>query len=181
VKLASKTLKVVKRSDLMLRSLVVSSTRNRITAALTLCALGGLTVAIPPGQAETDADCDQVEGTLREQVVGTDPVQTRGRFKGDIRGAYSFVVTGGGPSQTPDVAHFDGRSEVQTKDGKLFFSDAGAISSVGRGNLAYLSTIRDGSGDWEGATGQLLFRGFVDPATGRGKSDYVGEVCTLDD
>ena len=165
----------------MLGSLLVSVTRTRIIAALSLCALGGLTVAIPTGQAGTDADCDQVEGTLREQVVGTGPVQTRGRLTGDIRGAYSFVLTGGAPSQTPDVAHFDGTSEVQTKDGKLFFSDAGAISNVGRGNVAYLSTIRDGSGDWEGATGQLLFRGVVDPATGRGKSNYVGEVCTLDD
>jgi hypothetical protein len=102
-------------------------------------------------------------------------------LKGDIHGDYTFVVTGGSPSQAPGVGHFDGRSEVQTEDGKLFFADAGAISSVGRGNLAYLSTITDGTGDWEGATGQLLFRGFVDPATGRGKSHYVGEVCTLDD
>jgi hypothetical protein len=32
------------------------------------------------------------------------------------------------------------------------------VSTVGRGNVAYRSTITDGSGEWEGATGQLLFR-----------------------
>ena len=165
----------------MFASRFVSGTRKRIIAAFFLCAVVGLTLTLPAGQAGSKADCDQVEGTLREQVTGADPVQSVGRLRGDIKGDYSFVLTAGSPSQTPDVVHFDGRSEVQTKDGKIFFSDAGAISNVGRGNLAYLSTIRDGTGDWAGATGQLLFRGFVDPVSGRGVSDYVGEVCTQDD
>jgi hypothetical protein len=165
----------------MLGSRFVSRAKKRIIAVFSLCALVGLTLTIATGQADSEADCDQVEGTLREQVIGANPVRTEGRLKGDIRGDYTFVLTGGSPSQTPDVVHFDGTSEVQTEDGTIFFSDAGALTEAGRGNLAYVSTIRDGTGDWEGATGQLLFRGFVDPVSGRGESDYVGEVCTQDD
>jgi hypothetical protein len=160
----------------------VSGTRRRVLAAFVLSAFVALTLTIASGQAGSAADCEEVEGTLRERQVGApDPLQTRGRMEGDIEGDYAFALTRAVPSQTPDVLHFDGRSEVDTEDGKILFSDSGAVSTVGGGNLAYLSTITDGSGEWEGATGQLLFRGFFNFATGRGKSDYVGEVCALGD
>jgi hypothetical protein len=165
----------------MARARFVADARRRILAAFLLCVVAGLTVAIVTSQARSGADCETVEGTLVERQVGADPLRTRGRLKGDIEGRYAFVLTNAVPSQSPDVLHFDGRSEVQTEEGGIFFSDSGAISTVGRGNLAYLSTITDGSGEWDGATGQLLFRGFFSFATGRGKSDYVGKVCARDD
>jgi hypothetical protein len=158
-----------------------TSARRRIILVSSVCALVAFMLTIPSSQAGSESDCDTVKGTLRERVISTNPVQSRGRLTGDIHGKYAFELTGVSPSQTPDVGHFDGRSHVQTEDGEIFFTDAGAVSSVGRGNLAYLSTISSGSGEWEGATGQLLFRGFVDPVTGRGVSDYVGEVCQQDD
>ena len=165
----------------MVRARFVAGAKRRTLAVFFMCVFAGLTAAVVTGQARSGADCETVEGTLVERQVGADPLRTRGRLKGDIEGQYAFVLTNAVPSQTPDVLHFDGRSEVETEDGKIFFSDSGAISTVGQGNLAYLSTITDASGEWEGATGQLLFRGFFNSATGRGKSDYVGEVCARDD
>ncbi len=165
----------------MVRARFVAGARRRVLAVSFLCVFAGLTVAVVTGQARSTPDCEAVEGTLVERQVGADPLRTRGRMKGDIEGRYAFVLTNAVPSQTPDVLHFDGRSEVETEEGTIFFSDSGAISTVGRGNLAYLSTITDGTGEWEGATGQLLFSGFFNSATGRGKSHYVGKVCARDD
>jgi hypothetical protein len=165
----------------MVRAGFVAGAKRRILAVFSACVFAGLAVAVVTGQARSAADCEAVEGTLVERQVGADPLRTSGRLKGDIEGLYTFVLNNAVPSQTADVLHFDGRSEVETEDGRIFFSDSGAIGTVGRGNLAYLSTITDGSGEWEGATGQLLFRGFFNSATGRGKSDYVGEVCARDD
>jgi hypothetical protein len=81
-----------------------------------------------------------------ETQVGADPLRTSGRLKGEIDGRCAFVLTNGVPSQSPDVLHFDGRSEVETEDGNILFSDSGGISTVWRGDLANLSTITDGSG-----------------------------------
>jgi hypothetical protein len=139
-----------------------------------------LTVAIVTSQARSGPTARR-RGHSRGERGWSRSTTHEGSAEGRYRGAIRLRPDQCGSLAEPRRVHFDGRSEVQTEDGRISFSDSGAIGTVGRGNLAYLSTITDGSGEWEGATGQLLFRGFFNSATGRGKSDYVGKVCDRDD
>lgn len=46
------------------------------------------------------------------------------------------------------------------------------------GRFSDLLTITGGTGEWEGASGQLHLFGVFSSEPGTGESDYRGEVCT---
>src|SRR5947208_1103161 len=111
---------------------------------------------VPPGQGH----CPPVPGTLC----------TAGRVWGGIQGNYQFVITGAIPSAAiggvPTILFFTGKSTIFLKSGdQLFGTDTGSIDlPPGLGGFASLITFDGGTGNMNGATGQIRLRGEFNPA-----------------
>jgi hypothetical protein len=104
---------------------------------------------------------------------------TQGRLVGGIQGTDNFrmrLADLGEPLAGTTVSHFVGRSLIETRTGDIDMLVAGAFDTAS-GRFSDLLTVVGGTGEWEGATGQLHLFGTFDFSTGIGHSDYRGEIC----
>lgn len=158
-----------------------------ICACLVLLA-GAITPALG---AQT---CKPVVGHFEALVVPpgqghcpSDPTAfcTAGRVWGGIQGNYQFVITGAIPSATiggvPTILFFTGKSTIFLKSGdQLLGTDTGSIDlPPGLGGFASLITFDGGTGNMNGATGQIRLRGEFNAAEATTNGDYIGTLCTL--
>ena len=161
------------------------TTKNRRRAALTL-AIAALaattTVTLGANAAAGDARCRPVAGKLEERQVDAPPgvFAAEGRLTGGIQGTDRFTMRFddlSDPIPGTTVSQFVGRSVIETRTGEIDTIVVGAFDTQS-GRFSDLFTIVGGTGDWDGATGQLHLYGVFDLGSGTGTSDYRGEVCT---
>ena len=152
--------------------------RPRTTRSWTLAAVLAVAAAVGPSYAAADSDgCRPVNGHLEEMQVKGEGFQAQGRLTGGIQGTDHFTLLSlGSPIEGTTVSHFVGRSRIETRTGDIDTIVAGAFDTT-TGKFSDLLTIVGGTGEWEGATGQIHLYGFFDLQAGRGESDYRGEVC----
>lgn len=129
-----------------------------------------------------DDGCRPVAGKLDEmQVEAPDgEFRAQGRLAGGIRGTDNFSMRFedlGEPLAGTTVSHFVGRSLIETRTGDIDMLVAGAFDTAS-GRFSDLLTVVGGTGEWEGATGQVHLFGTFDFSTGAGQSDYRGDICT---
>ena len=155
-----------------------------------MAACGVLLMAMPPVLA--DPACKPVVGHFEAGVVppgqGHCPANalfcTTGRVWGGIQGNYQFIMTGETPSAPlgglDTIQFFAGTSTIVLKKGsaQLFGVDTGSIDVGGQGGFASLITFAGGTGDMEGATGQIRLRGEFEAQEGATNGDYIGTLCT---
>ncbi len=149
------------------------------TTAMVLTVLG----MCVGGSAEAWAGCKKVQGHVEETAVpcASGPgLCTVGPVNGGIQGEYRFTLlsASGTSTHTPSVVHFVGASVIATAKGDLHFSESGALDTAPPGHFVDLQTIIGGTGDFEGASGQLMLSGTFDLASGYGTSRFHGEICT---
>lgn len=154
--------------------------RDGIIISMLLVALAGTAIAVAPvGAAPKDDRCRPVNGHL-EEMAGPGPGFTaEGRLTGGIQGTDRFTLLSSSPSHetTPTVINFVGESVFETKTGDIELAVSGAFDTES-GRFSDLLTIIGGTGEWQGASGQLHLFGVFNPETGTGESDYRGEICT---
>lgn len=109
---------------------------------------------------------------------------TARRVWGGIQGNYQFVMTGAIPSAViggvPSILFFTGRSTVFLKSGdQLLGTDTGSIDlPPGQGGFTSLITFDGGTGNMNGATGQIRLCGEFNAAEATTSGDYIGTLCT---
>lgn len=153
---------------------------THITLVLTL-ALGSLSFA---GAAAATPRCHKVVSVV---TLAADPEPTcgspiglcaGGELRGTLRGSSEFVGTSFTP--TVDTAAtgtvlLTGDNTIHTARGDIFTKDAIVLATTGDGEFAEVDTIVGGTGDYAGATGQLIGTGtFID---GVGEGLLIGEIC----
>jgi hypothetical protein len=140
--------------------------------------------------ASAAPECKQVEGKFTLQPFGepdcTSPVDlcATGSYKGGIKGSSVFV----GSRLTPTVdmpaaadmpatavVLLTGDNTIATGGGTLLTKDAIVLRTIGAGEFAEVDTIVGGTGEWAGASGQLIATGTFTAAGGEG--EYRGEIC----
>jgi hypothetical protein len=130
--------------------------------------------------------CKGVHGHITSELLTgpecTSPVGlcTRGRFTGDIRGAFVFTATSLTPSADTEqtgVVHYTGDILIRTQRGQISIKDAGAFNALpgSTGDVGAVSTIVAGTGRYAGASGRIRIRGTFTPEDG-GDSAYSGEI-----
>lgn len=157
--------------------------RGLLMMVSVLSALSLGMVAFLGAQAGAVQGVMPVSGHLTSHVVAgpecASPVGicTAGTLNGGIQGDFQFTALTLTPTGVPTVFSYTGTIEVQTKDGDIHISDAGAFDTTGDGPVVDLSTITGGSGKFEGASGYIEIYGTFTFAAG-GNSDYKGKVIT---
>lgn len=157
------------------------STIIRAVSAIGLAS--ALVTALVAGTAGAGGGgCRPLAGKLDEtQVEASDgEFRAQGRLVGGIQGTDNFSMRVSDLSDPIDgttVSHFVGRSLIETRTGDIDMLVAGAFDTVS-GRFSDLLTVVGGTGEWEGGTGQLHLFGMFDFASGTGRSDYRGEICT---
>ncbi|MGH8777256.1 MAG: hypothetical protein ACRDWI_19675 [Jiangellaceae bacterium] len=152
-----------------------------VRAATALAAAVVLVTLVVAGTAGAGGrDCRPVAGKLDEVAVPTSDgsFQASGRLTGGLQGTDNFRLEHlSEPLGDTTVSHFVGHSLIETRTGDIDMLVAGAFDTDS-GRFSDLLTVVGGTGEWEGATGQLHLFGTFDLATGAGSSDYRGEICT---
>jgi hypothetical protein len=128
--------------------------KKKIIAILVAVVAVAVVVAVSMGSTEVNADdkCKPVNGHLDEEIAEECPsgapagaLCTTGRYNGGIQGTYTFVLDLENdvvPSETGGVVLFSATSNIETKKGTLFFSEAGAFDTgTPPGNFVDLQTI----------------------------------------
>ncbi|MFN2512994.1 MAG: hypothetical protein ABR568_16430 [Pyrinomonadaceae bacterium] len=93
-----------------------------------------------------------------------------------MTGTFPSVLVGG----VPTILFFTGQSTIFLKSGdQLLGTDTGSIDlPPGQGGFASLITFNGGTGNMNGATGQIRLRGEFDAVEGTTSGDYNGKLCT---
>jgi hypothetical protein len=162
---------------------------DRITSrwakrAMTLMAAGSA-IVIMSGAASAAPECRQIKGTFTLAPFAapecTSPVGlcANGTYKGGLKGTSVFV----GSSLTPTVdtpatavVLLTGDNRIETRGGTLQTKDAIVLRTSGAGEFAEVDTVVGGTGEWAGASGQIIASGTFTAAGGEG--EYRGEICT---
>jgi hypothetical protein len=163
---------------------------TRLFQSITWC---GILLATGVTPVLGDQKCKPVVGHFEAVIVApgqghcpSNPTAfcTAGRVWGGIHGNYQFVMTAALPSGplggVPTILFFTGRSTIFLKSGEqLLGIDTGSIDlPPGQGGFASLITFDGGTGNMNGATGQIRLRGEFDTAEATTRGDYLGTLCT---
>jgi hypothetical protein len=153
--------------------------KSRAARTVSVISLLTLAAALGPTYAASGDDrCKPVTGHLEEMQVEGEGFQAQGRLTGGIQGMDNFTLLSlSEPIEGTSVSHFVGRSLIETRTGAIDTVVSGAFDTAS-GKFSDLLTIVGGTGEWEGATGQIHLFGLFDLQSGRGESDYRGEVCS---
>jgi hypothetical protein len=144
----------------------------------------GLALVVMTGAASAAPECRQVRGkfTLAPFAAPecTSPVGlcANGSYTGDLRGSSVFVGSSLIPTAdtpTTAVVLLTGDNSITTRGGTLQTKDAIVLRTTGAGEFAEVDTVVGGTGEWAGASGQLIGSGTFTAAGGQG--EYHGEVC----
>lgn len=133
------------------------------------------------------AGCRPVNGHSVTQVIPPpecgSPVGfcTRGKVIGGLQGGLELTAASlvpAGDATILAVSFFTGQSVIQARNGDVLVgTDAGAID-LASGKATTLITWTGGTGQFDGASGQIRVSADLDLATGTVVSDYRGELCT---
>ena len=151
-----------------------------------LLGAGLLLGSTSPATASPSGACKKVQGkfsafNLPPEVCAS-PVGfcTEGSLSGNLKGAYSFVMSAATPAGEPDVPNvtfFQGDSVVTTHKGQVYTGvDTGAINldppgTLNSGRFSTLLTFVDGG------AGHLWIQGTANLAEGTVSGSYSGLLC----
>lgn len=144
----------------------------------------GLALVVMTGAASAAPECKQVKGKFTLAPFGapecTSPVGlcARGSYTGDLKGSSVFIGSSLIPTAdtpTTAVVLLTGDNSITTRGGTLQTKDAIVLRTTGAGEFAEVDTLVSGTGEWAGASGQIIASGTFTAAGGQGQ--YHGEVC----
>lgn len=119
----------------------------------------------------------KVDGGLQSAAVACPTICTAGDLTGDLAGPFSFTMTGMGSTEDPEVVAYSGWIVYHTEQGDVVGVGTG-LWNVVTGDVVDTVIITGGTGEWEGAWGEVITAGLFDPVAGVGDSGYEGEIYT---
>jgi hypothetical protein len=160
-----------------------------LVAAAFLGSLWGWTTPQAEPQPVAQSGCEPVEGTFSNvfltgaEACPSSPIATctQGQLSGALSGAYAFTflttepVGDGGAA----VSRFTGTSVVTLAGGTFTGDDFGVLRTQAFPVADFTTHLKiaSGTGDFEGATGQLTIQGTASFITGLGSGTYRGFLC----
>ena len=152
------------------------------TGRIVLAALGlaaaAMAVAVDPASAVSGS----VVGKFQTDVMFNEECQAAsadicavGATTGNLKGAFTFGVSGLEVTSETSIARFSGDATVETKDGTLTCKNAAALHLTSDGAFVSLCVVTGGTGEWEGASGYLQVRGTFS-FDGAASGEYVGRI-----
>lgn len=133
-----------------------------------------------------DQTCKPVVGSFEAHIVPPPPLGdclaafcTAGRVWGGVQGSYRFDMTSlQNSGAVPSIFFFTGQSEVTLKTGDVVHgTDTGSLDLGPNAGFASLITFTGGTGDYQGAGGQIRLRGQLSQTDGTTSGDYLGTIC----
>ncbi len=143
-----------------------------------LISLGVLTAATVLGVAPSaDACVDRYTGTFSSAAVACDTMCTGGPLTGGLAGTLGWTMDTMEETGVPNVVRYTGVNTITTDRGTLVGDDVGYWNLV-TGDFVDYTQWTSGTGEFEGAVGNLTIIGKFDPVTGAGSSRYISFVKT---
>jgi hypothetical protein len=121
----------------------------------------------------------EVAGTSTTQVVPGTPMRTESVWAGPLDGTSQFTLISLEDTHTPDaqLSRYRGDLVLSTPRGDLIGQDEG-LWDLATGDYVDVYRVTSGTGGYAGATAVIVLSGRLDPANGKGASDYRGVVTT---
>jgi hypothetical protein len=119
----------------------------------------------------------EVVGTSTTQVVPGTPMRTASVWAGPLDGTSQFTLISLEDTQTPDaqLSRYRGDLVLSTPRGELIGQDEG-LWDMATGDYVDVYRVTSGTGDYAGSTAVIVLTGRLDPASGKGTSNYRGVV-----
>ncbi|HEU5103450.1 MAG TPA: hypothetical protein VFU22_30725 [Roseiflexaceae bacterium] len=144
----------------------------------------GIALTVLTSAASAAPECKQLKGKFTlAPIAAPDCLSTvglcaNGSYTGSLNGSSLFIGSSLIPTvdtPTTSVVLLTGDNTIQTGNGTLLTKDAIVLRTTGAGEFAEVDTIVGGTGEWAGASGQIIGSGTFTAAGGEG--EYHGEVC----
>ena len=148
----------------------------------TLLALAGLAVGLTvAGPAWGETVCIPInakgEGRITSQTLTETDTESRIKGGGIIHGTTTAQLFPTGFDPATGIETFEGSLVLTTKHGTLTLFVFNGVFDTTTGEFSNDSTVVDGTGRFDGASGGLFFHGFV-AADGTFTDDEIsGEIC----
>jgi len=170
------------------KALSQSPSTRKLLKRMTTLAMTGATILLMSSRADAAGACIPVAGTFTinpvppaecSSVVG---ICGKGSFSGALRGDYfspftSIVPTADTP--TTNVVLFTAdttlHARLSTLSGDIMFKEGGAFHVAGDGEFSELFSVVNGTGAFNGASGQIYGNGVA--VNGAGNGAYFGKIC----